>query len=216
MSDVGLIADVLSSRFSQVNVREDYGWPQNTALCVLDCVLSLNRRYDSVVLPRVQMFARRRPEVVELVHLSDLMKMHEEAGAFCVKELTYNDVRREQTLKGVLEYMLIIQGKYGGDSEWKRLEAWAVAVRPEDYIAVGVRGFALSGFQYMRMLFGAQTTKPDIHIIRFMSQIVGRKVTDVKALELLEQAALKAHLPLREVDNAIWKAGARQKPARAA
>ena len=29
---------------------------------------------------------------------------------------------------------------------------------------VGVRGFGLAGFQYMRMLFGAQTAKPDIHI----------------------------------------------------
>ncbi len=211
MSDTYLIADVLSSRFGQVRVHENYGWPQNTALCVLDCVLSLNRRYDSVVLPRLEMFARQRPEVVELAHLSDLMRKHEDAGAFCLKELRYNDVRREQTLKGVLEYLLMVQSRYEGESEWERLGAWAVAVRPQDYLAVGVRGFALSGFQYMRMLFGAQTTKPDIHIIRFVSQIVGRKVTDVKALELLEQAALQANLPLREVDNAIWEAGARQK-----
>ena len=214
MNEVGLIANVLSSRFGRVNVREDYGWPQNTALCVLDCVLSLNRRYDRVVLPRVQTFAQRHPEIVELMHLSNLMKKHEDVGAFCLKELTYNDVQREQTLRGVLEYMLMTQGQYGGDREWQRLEAWAVAVRPQDYVTVGVRGFALSGFQYMRMLFGAQTTKPDVHIRRFVSQIVGRKVTDVKALELLEQAALEAHLPLREVDNAIWEAGARQNPAR--
>ena len=104
--------------------------------------------------------------------------------------------------------MLTIQANYDGANEWERLQVWASSVQPGDYPSVGVKGFGLSGFQYMRMLFGVQTTKPDVHVIRFVSEAVGRSVTDVQALFLLEQAAKAANLPLREVDGAIWEAGA--------
>jgi hypothetical protein len=71
------------------------------------------------------------------------------------------------------------------------MAAWA---GPGDYLSVAARGFGLAGFQYLRMLFGAQTTKPDIHIIRFVSTIIGRKVTDVQALYLLERTAKTCRL----------------------
>jgi len=131
-------------------------------------------------------------------------------GEFCQRELYYNHIQREQTLRGVLKYMISAQAKQDGADEWARLQAWAVSVKPGDYTTVGVRGFGLSGFQYMRMLFGAQTTKPDVHIIRFVSQVVGRNVNDVQALQLLETASLQAGLPLREVDGEIWRSGARK------
>jgi hypothetical protein len=60
------------------------------------------------------------------------------------------------------------------------------------------------GFQHLRMLFGAQTTKPDVHIRNFVSEVIGRKVNDYTALALLEQASAQTNLPLHEVDGAIW------------
>jgi len=207
--DIETLAGVLSSRFQHISVRKDYGWPQNSALSVVDCVLSLNRRYDGFVLPRLKLFARRQPNIVELAHLLDLLNSYTKIGEFCSRELNYNHVQREQTLRGVVKFMVSAQGCQEGISEWDRLQAWAVRSRPIDYLSVATAGFGLSGFQYMRMLFGAQTTKPDVHIIRFVSQVVGRKVSDVQALELLEKASAKAGLPLREVDGAIWQAGAR-------
>ena len=68
MSDVDTLTRVLQERFSQVVLRPDFGWP-NPPLNVIDCVLSLNRRYKGFVLPRVQMFLERHPEIVELGHL---------------------------------------------------------------------------------------------------------------------------------------------------
>jgi hypothetical protein len=41
------------------------------------------------------------------------------------------------------------------------------------------------------MLLGAQTAKPDVHVRRFVSGIVGRSVGDVEALTLLEASALR-------------------------
>src|SRR5690242_9588036 len=100
--DVDALAKLLKDRFGNVAIRHDYGWPQKPALCVLDCVLSLNRRYDKVVYPRVLAFSQRHPEVVELRHLRAMLRRHPEVGSFCRERVNYNDPRREQTLCGVV------------------------------------------------------------------------------------------------------------------
>ena len=209
MSDVEVIADVLAKQFSHVTIRQNYGWPESTALNVLDCVLSLNRPYSRVVLPRVRAFAAYYPSITELAHLQDLLDQYKEVGEFSREELNYDDVRREYTLRGVVNYMIKVQTEYTDGTERGRLQSWAHSAKPADYALVGAKGFGLAGFQYMRMLFGAQTTKPDVHIISFVSETVGRVVNNVTALTLLEQAAAIANLPLREVDGAIWQARAR-------
>lgn len=119
-------------------------------------------------------------------------------------ELNYNDSRRAGTLAGVLEYLLDAQVDHPGTTEEEKLQHWATWCRPGDYLTVGVPGFGLAGFQYLRMLFGAQTAKPDVHIVKFVSEVVGRELSPVQALNLLERAAKVANLPLREVDAEIW------------
>lgn len=207
--DVDRLAEVISTRFGHVSVRRDYGWPGKPAVCVLDCILSLNRRYDRVVYPRVSAFVERHPACIELGHLRSMLDAHDEVGEFCRQHLNYNDPRRERTLRGVVDYLFREQHRHGGATEWERFQAWAASARPEDHFKIGVSGFGLSGLQYLRMLFGVQTTKPDVHVTQFVSAVVGRRVNDVTALALLEAAAAKARLPLREVDGAIWEAGAR-------
>jgi hypothetical protein len=209
MNDIENLAEVLISRFSHVTIREDYGWPQNPALSVLDCVLSLRNKYDGFCLPRVQNFALKWPGVVQLSQLAEMMAEYEKPGAFFLAEFNYNYAGREHTLRGVVNVLSLTQAKNPGSSEWERLQSWALSAQPRDYLSFGVRGFGPAGFQYMRMLLGAQTTKPDVHIKRFVSQIVGRSVDELQALELLEKASLLANLPLREVDGEIWGAGAR-------
>jgi hypothetical protein len=62
----------------------------------------------------------------------------------------------------------------------------------------------------MRMLFGANTVKPDIHIRRYVEACVGHSVSEIRALELLERAA--EHLQIRAVDldTTIWERAARE------
>jgi hypothetical protein len=63
MTDIELLTDALRSRFPAPPPVTGEGRSGNLVLCVLDCVLSLNRNYDKVVLLRVKAFARKRPEV---------------------------------------------------------------------------------------------------------------------------------------------------------
>jgi len=59
------------------------------------------------------------------------------------------------------------------------------------------------------MLFGANTTKPDVHICRFVRNTLNRPVTDVATLEILEQATRLAGVRIRDLDTTIWEASAR-------
>src|SRR5688572_8642956 len=97
MSEVDKLAKVLEERFSHVGLRADYGWPC-PPLNVIDCVLSLNRRYKSFVLPRVNNFAKHQTAIVELKHLHELMKGHNSLVEFSRAELNYNDSNRAKIL----------------------------------------------------------------------------------------------------------------------
>lgn len=204
MTDVERVAAVIRQRYGHVQPNANYAWP-HASQRVLDCVLSLNRRYNAVVRPRVERFAERHPDATSLTDLQNLVRQHQSAHTFCVNELDYNDATRADTLIGVIKYLLDAQVEHPGENENEKLTHWAAWCRPGDYLTVGVRGFGLAGFQYLRMLFGAQTTKPDVHIINFASEVLGRRLTPVQALNIIERAAKLAELPLREVDAEIWR-----------
>ena len=175
---------------------------------VIDCVLSLNRAYTSFLVPRVRAFEQGHPEVRTCADLRDRMLAAPSPAAFLAAALRVNDARRARTLLGVTEYAIDAQGRFAGADESSRLAAWARWARPGDYLSAGVPGFGLAGFQYLRMLFGAVTAKPDVHLIRFVSQVLGRKVSDAQTLYLLERAAQISGLSLRAIDGKIWERGA--------
>ncbi len=95
------------------------------------------------------------------------------------------------------------------DSEETSLKKWANDARPQDYLMVHVHGFGLAGFQYLRMLFGANTTKPDVHIRAYVGKVLNRSVSDLEALDFLQHAAEQSGVKLRDLDTTIWEASAR-------
>lgn len=203
-----LLVDALRHSFPTRPRRGFASWSV-PPLNVLDCVLSLNRKYDSFCRPRVEQFAIQHPEVDTLSRLLRLISGYSTPLEFSIRELNYRDEERAATLIGVTTYLLKAQKRFDGSSETSRLRQWAKSVTPRDFEALDVRGFGLSGFQYLRMLFRAQAAKPDVHIRRFVSEAVGHAVGDVQALTLLEAAAGHLGWPLLALDNKIWEQRAR-------
>ncbi|MFL5807632.1 MAG: hypothetical protein ACJ8CR_38635 [Roseiflexaceae bacterium] len=92
-----------------------------------------------------------------------------------------------------------------GTNEGVRLARWASAVRPQNSHAIQMTEFSLSGFQYLRMLFGAQAARPNVYLKRFVTQTLGRRNVDTYTLlDMIEQAARQARVPLRQIDWARW------------
>ena len=208
MQDIDRLAKRLKKLGAGLRPSRTYSWGC-PALDVISCVLSLNRPYRSFVIPRVERFAKKNPSTQSLIQLRNLIRRHRSPLAFSVAELRYRDSARAKTLLGVTEYLLTQQALYSGTTEAARLRTWARSVAPRDCREDSVRGFGIAGFQYLRMLCGAQTTKPDVYIKKFVANVIRRNVSAVDAVELLERAARKAKVPLRETDNRIWASMAR-------
>ena len=128
---------------------------------------------------------------------------------FVVNELNYNHEDRARILQSVVTFVRSVVEQSPTTPEEDTLKHWAMRADPQDLQTLKIKGFGLSGFQYLRMLFGADTTKPDMHIRGFISEVLGRKVSDFMALTLLEAASERAGLSVRDVDMYIWRSRAR-------
>ena len=188
----------------------DPAWTRPPAVLVIDCVLSLNRNYDKFLVPRLETFMSNHSEIQRVTDLAKLMAGYPTPHAFVQKELNYNHESRAKTLQAVLKFVCqIVEGTQTIEEEKEILRQWAIQAEPPDYQTLNIRGFAIAGFQYLRMLFGADTTKPDVHIIGFLSDLLNRRVSEVEALRLLEAASKRVALSVRDVDTYIWQIRAR-------
>lgn len=133
----------------------DRAWHRNAALRVIDCVLSLNRRYDSFVVPRLDEFERRKPNVRTIADLGRLIISYSSPSVFVANCLDYNDESRSATLAKVVAWLVGIAGLGDYDQQMANLERWAKEAKPDKHSKVTIAGFGLGGFQYLRMLFGA-------------------------------------------------------------
>jgi hypothetical protein len=95
-----------------------------------------------------------------------------------------------------------ICGDGAGATQLAKLKSWA---KDAGYGGHNPRipGLGLAGFQYLRMLSGANTTKPDIRIRQWVAKTVGHPVSPIRALRLLELAAPVADACLRDADTTI-------------
>ncbi len=180
-----------------------------SAIKVIDCVLSLRTSYDKTVVPRLKTFGSTHPDIQQTSELATLIASYPTPYKFIQQELNFNSERKARILESVVRYVCKIVEENPTVSEEKALKQWAIRAKPQECYSLKIKGFKLAGFQYLRMLFGADTTKPDVHIIRFLSDTLNRKVSAIESLLLLEAASARVGLPVRAVDSFIWKRGAR-------
>ena len=209
-SDIAAVTTQLKQISSDVSTPTGPEWSYPPAVKVIDCVLSLNRKYDTFVVPRLKTFINNHPKTQRVVELAKLMASYRTPHAFVKQELNYNHEDRARTLDSVVKYLCtVIEETKTIEQEKDGLTQWAIKSKPHDYQTLKIKGFGIAGFQYLRMLFGADTTKPDVHIIRFLSDILNRNLSATESLLLLESASERAGLSVRRVDSYIWKRGAR-------
>jgi hypothetical protein len=190
-----------------VRKSTDRAWSRPPAVRAVDCVLSLNRDYDRFVVRRLDQFEYAYPNVRSITDLQALIAKFPTPNAFVKTALTYNHEERANTLDAVVQWLVSISRRGPDQAQLLNLERWARD--PQNYPRPTIRGFGLAGFQYLRMLFGANTTKPDLYIRKFVESCIGRLASPVKTLQLLEEAAQRTGIRLRDLDTTIWEIGAR-------
>jgi hypothetical protein len=202
--DIKKVEDNVIGIFKQGVKKAEISWT-NAPLNIIDCVLSLNRKYYATVKPRVEIFKKNRPECKSILDLINLFEEYNlDFDNFTLQELNLRHGDRGRIIYEVSKYLQQELKDIEGIDEIEKLKKWAINARPGDASFIGIKGFKISGFQYLRMLFGAQTAKPDVHLINYVSEIIGYKIDDIQTLFILEKIAKDNNLPLRDLDSEIW------------
>jgi hypothetical protein len=209
-NDAATLADQIQKDFRVIPEPDNWIWTQPVAPKVLDCVMSLRKPYRSVVEPRIKAFVAENDAIRTCTDLRSGIDSFADPLMFLRDRLRFNSPGKATAISQLIDYLLEIQRRFDGDSEAQRLKAWARWCRPGDYLTLEIRGFGLAGFQYLRMLFGADTVKPDVHIIRYVEKTLDQKVSDIRSVYLVERAGELLGLPTRNLDVAIWTRGADQ------
>ncbi len=182
---------------------------QPTALKVIHCVLSLRTSYEKVVVPRLRVFRNKHPNTQHATDLANLIASYPTSFDFIHKELNFRSDRKARILQQVSKYVSQIVQKTPNISEEESLRNWALQAKPQECYSLNIKHFKICGFQYLRMLFGADTVKPDVHVHRCLSELLDRNVSDLEAILLLEEASKREGLSVRSVDKFIWNRGSR-------
>jgi hypothetical protein len=88
------------------------------------------------------------------------------------------------------------------------LRAWAERSDYQQDFAGRVPGLGPAAYQSLLMRLGVDTVKPDVHVRRFVEEVVGHPVTDPELVRAVTEAARRLGRSARELDSAIWERGA--------
>lgn len=204
-SDIAAVAAKLKQIAPHVTRSNDPERSHPPAVQIIDCVLSPRTSYKKVVFPRLETFMSLHPDTQQVADLANLMAGYPTPHAFVKQELNYDSESKGKILQAVVKFVCQVVQKAPDFPEEAALKKWANQARPQDYLTLNIKGFALASFQYLRKLFGAETAIPTVHIRDFVSEVLGRNVSDLTALVFLETVSKRAGLSIRYVDSYIWR-----------
>jgi hypothetical protein len=111
----------------------------------------------------------------------------------------YNYWNRVELLRRLVAYF-----EACGVSTQDELQKWAGQTDFEQFSGK-IKGTGFAIYKWLVMRLGVETIKPDLWVHRFIQAAIGRKVSDVIAVSVLERAARDIGLRAYELDWRIWE-----------
>ena len=189
--------------------RDNTVLDQSPAVKVINSVLSLRRPYATVVKPRLDAFQENNPDVIQVSDLVNLMARYDPPYDFLKAELDFRSELKATAIDGVVKQLCGIIDASPSVPEEDAIRQWALQANPGGYRVWNITNFGIAVFQWLRVLFGADTAKPDTHILKFLSDTLNEKFPDsdkkkLEAVELIEEASAHSEFSARDIDRIIW------------
>ena len=181
---------------------------QSPAVKVLNSVLSLGLDYKKVVYPKLIAFQENHPDVKLVSELVDFIARYETPIDFLAQEFGFKhkpkSIMKANAIYAVANYLCSIINASPSVSEEDAIGQWALQAEPEGYRVWNIKGFRLAGFQWLRMLFGADTVKPDRHIVNFLFDTLNQPISPLESVELIEETSAHSEFSARDIDRIVW------------
>ena len=174
------------------------------AVKVIHSVISQALTYKTTVYPRLVSFKKNRPDVKSIRQLADLMASYTTPLEFLTEEVDLRHRVKAGAIDGIVKYLCGLIEASPTVPEEETLKQWAITAEPDDYKKLGIKGVKIATFQWLRMLFGADTSKPDVHIMNFINGTIDQELSEGECVLLIEGVARYLEVSEQEVDGAIW------------
>ena len=189
--------------------RDNTVLDQSPAVKVINSVLSLRRPYRTVVKPRLDAFQENNPDVIQVSDLVNLMARYDTPYDFLKAELDFGSELKATAIDDVVEKLCGIINASPSVPEEDAIRQWALHANPGGYRVWKITNFGIAGFQWLRMLFGADTVKPDTHILNFLADTLNERFPQTKkkkleAIALIEETSAHSEFSARDIDRIIW------------
>lgn len=188
---------------------------QSPAVKVINSVLSLGMDYRKVIEPKLDAFQDKNPDVRQVTELAAFIKDYGNPIDFLIKEFNNykhkpKNIRKANAINSICEKLGGIINASPSVPEEDAIRQWALRAKPKGYSEWDIKEFRLTGFQWLRVLFGADTSKPDTHILNFLADTLNEKFPQtsekkkLEAVELIEEASAHSEFSARDIDRIMW------------
>jgi len=163
--------------------------------------------YFTHVKPSVEAFQTRFLESGRVTSFAELASLDPQ-------DSTLEQIFEAQRKRRVLVQGAAVFSKIGSGTDLERLQHWARRADPYDYSSDpfgSTSGVGLRTFQYLRMIAGIDTVKPDIQVQRFIRELADATgnphldpARDQTVLESCEWLAEVTSYRMIELDQIAW------------
>lgn len=148
------------------------------AVKVINSVISQGLNYKTTVYPRLVDFKKNRSDVKSVRQLADLMESYTTPLEFLTEEVNLKNELKAGAIDGIAKYLCGLIEASPTVPEEETLKQWAINAEPDGYKKLNIKGVKIATFQWLRMLFGADTSKPDVHIMNFIHDTIDRELSE--------------------------------------
>lgn len=181
------------------NRPNEFGY-RNPVLILADATLSINRNYRNFVVPRIKLLERSNVSSFEGL----IIKIRKIGTDNFCKLWSYNHKTRVELLYNLATKFMAIRRDLKSKNDLDTLRQWGKITKAEDYKNFKVPGIGFTTFQYLRMMCGANTVKPDVHISKAILLGTGNRLSAVNKVNLVEQVAASMKMQAQDLDYALW------------
>lgn len=181
---------------------EEYEY-ENPVILLMDAVLSINRQYNKFVLPRLEYFKQKFPNINTLHKLNNLII---EKGVNNFEDVwNYDHPKRVEILQDITLFFIDYKNRNHIKDDLEGMKHWAKNVDMNSKRILPVNGIGFATSLYIRKMLGVDTVKPDIHIKKSIYDGIGKKMSEKKTVSFIEEAAHKMDVTATALDYAIWE-----------
>lgn len=173
------------------------------AVALIEVVLAANRNYNKHVLPNITRIKKNHPYLISFDDLNNILSSTTKEEFF--KIWGPKDDKKYQTLVNIINEIKKLKKHYPNKSDFEVLNHWANAVDIYKYNddKIGqIRNIALATLQHLRMVFGANTVKPDQRVIEVLDyEFNVKRPSQLKSIIAVEQISKITKKPALLIDQ---------------